>query len=501
MDTETGLPLIRRAIVHGQRPALIDESGKHSYNELLRVSEQIACSLLGDRADLGEARVAFMCPPSFDYVAAQWGIWRAGGVAVPLNPSYPAPEIEYILHDSDPEVVLTHPRFEKKLLPLVQARGSRLLPVSTSSPQTKGKSLPRLDLGRRAMILYTSGTTSRPKGVVTTHGNITAQVTSLVEAWEWTGDDHILNVLPLHHVHGIVNALLCPLWEGAICEFAPGFDPDWVWERLARCDLTLFMAVPTIYVKLLTAWEDAPPQERERRSGACDHLRLMVSGSAALPVTVFEKWSRATGHTLLERYGMTEIGMALSNPVQGERRPGFVGTPLPGVKVRVVDDNGREVKKERDSGEIQIQGTIVFREYWKQPEATRAAFRDGWFLTGDLAQIEDGYFRILGRKSVDIIKTGGYKVSALEVEEVLRSHPLVKDCAVVGAEDNQWGERVCAAVILEGGNSLALDRLRGWAKERLALHKIPSRLLVVDEMPRNAMGKVIKPKVKGLFKS
>jgi malonyl-CoA/methylmalonyl-CoA synthetase len=225
----------------------------------------------------------------------------------------------------------------------------------------------------------------------------------------------------------------------------------------------------------------------------------MVSGSAALPVRLLERWKEVSGHVLLERYGMTEIGMALSNPLRGTRRAGFVGRPLPGVEARLVDDEGREVDPGSE-GEIQVRGPAVFQEYWRRPEETVRSFRDGWFLTGDVAVVDRGDFRILGRRSVDIIKTGGYKVSALEVEEVLRTHPDVAECAVVAVPDPEWGERVAAAIVTRGGSGLAPDAIRAWAKERLAPYKAPSIVLPVDELPRNAMGKVTKPEVMKLFK-
>lgn len=351
-------------------------------------------------------------------------------------------------------------------------------------------------------MVYTSGTTGKPKGVVTTHANIAAQITSLVTAWEWRADDAILLVLPLHHVHGIINVLACALWAGARCEMLPRFHAEQVWSRIAQGDLTLFMAVPTIYGKLIAAWEAAEPDRRHAWSKGCapPGMRLMVSGSAALPVRVLERWREISGHVLLERYGMTEIGMALSNPLHGARRPGFVGTPLPGVDVRLVDEAGRPVP-EGTPGEIEVRGGTVFREYWRRLEATAAAFRGDWFRTGDVAVVEDGAYRILGRSSVDIIKTGGYKVSALEIEETLRTHPAVLDCAVVGVEDPEWGERICAAVELRGGSGegLTLDALQRWAKERLAPYKIPRALVSVTVLPRNAMGKVTKPDVAKLF--
>jgi malonyl-CoA/methylmalonyl-CoA synthetase len=225
-----------------------------------------------------------------------------------------------------------------------------------------------------------------------------------------------------------------------------------------------------------------------------------VSGSAALPVQVLGRWESITGQRLLERYGMTEIGMALTNPLVGERRAGRVGAPLPGVEVRLVDDHGREVQ-DCAPGEIQVRGPTVFREYWQRPAETRAAFTDdGWFRTGDVAVREDGSYRILGRSSVDIVKTGGEKVSALEVEEVLREHPGVADCAVVGVPDADWGERLSAAIVPSRHEPrLTLDALRAWARERLAAWKIPRSLEHVDALPRNAMGKVDKPAVRKLF--
>jgi malonyl-CoA/methylmalonyl-CoA synthetase len=279
------------------------------------------------------------------------------------------------------------------------------------------------------------------------------------------------------------------------------FDAEAVWDRFIRRDYTLFMAVPTVYVRLITAWENASPEKKDLMTAACMKFRLMVSGSAALPVSVFEKWKTITGQVFLERYGMTEIGMGISNPLHGERRPGFVGLPLPGVDVRLVDESGNRVEREGVTGEIQVKGQTVFLEYWRRPEATRKAFAEGWFYTGDVAVVENGYYRILGRNSVDIIKTGGYKVSALEIEEMLRTHHDIKECAVVGVEDLEWGERVCAAVVLKSNGALNLGELRNWAKKRIAAYKVPSRLLVLEDLPRNAMGKVTKPEVKKIFSS
>jgi malonyl-CoA/methylmalonyl-CoA synthetase len=491
------LPLIARARSHAHRTAIIDSAGQHTYGELLDASAAIATALLDGADDLEEARVAFLVAPGFEYAAVQWGIWRAGGVAVPLAVSHPEPELEYTITDSDASVIIAQPGFADRLRPIAERRASRFIMTGARAVPATSR-MPAVEPDRRAMILYTSGTTSRPKGVVTTHANIRAQVETLINAWGWTSEDHILLVLPLHHVHGIINVVTCALWAGGTCTVHAAFDADATWRALVEERLTLFMAVPTVYGRLIRAWEAAPPGRREAMSEACRSLRLMVSGSAALPVSVLEQWRKISGHTLLERYGMTEIGMAISNPLQDERRPGHVGTPLPGVEVRLVDESGTLVEP-GTPGEIEVKGPSVFREYWRRPNATRQAFRDSWFRTGDVAVVEKGYYRILGRNSVDILKTGGYKVSALEIEEVLRTHPTIEECAVVGVEDPDLGERVCAALVLRPGTDLSMDDLRAWAAERLAPYKVPREMRRMSGLPRNAMGKVTKPEVSRLF--
>jgi malonyl-CoA/methylmalonyl-CoA synthetase len=491
------LPLIARAQRYGRRTAVVDSQGAFTYDDLLDASSRVATALLAGHEDLQEERVAFLVTPGFPWVAAQWGIWRAGGVAVPLPLNCARPESEHFVNDTAASTLLFDVHATPLLAPIAAARGIRGLSYD-QHPFRQPADLPHIANERRAMILYTSGTTSRPKGVVTTHANIAAQIMSLVEAWEWSADDRIVLCLPMHHVHGIINVVSCALWSGATCEMLPRFDANAVWNCMAGGGLTLFMAVPTVYTKLIAAWEAASPERRAGLSEACSGLRLMVSGSAALPVSTLQRWKEISGHTLLERYGMTEIGMALSNPLRGERVPGSVGTPLPSVEVQLVGENGETVAP-GTPGEIEVRGPSVFAEYWGKPDATRDAFREGWFRTGDTAVVENGIYRILGRTSIDILKTGGHKVSALEIEEALREHPAIAECAVVGVPDAEWGERVAAAVVLNDGAALDLPSLRAWTRELLAAHKLPSRLLVLDVLPRNAMGKVMKPAVAAMF--
>jgi malonyl-CoA/methylmalonyl-CoA synthetase len=484
---------------HGGRAAVLDSEGAFTYHDLLDASSRAATALLAGKKDLCEEPVAFLAAPGFPWVAVQWSIWRAGGVAVPLPLNSTKPELEYLIDDTEVSTLVFDVDAARLLAPIAAARGIRALSYDQLLAFRAAK-LPKIDGERRAMILYTSGTTSRPKGVVTTHANITAQIVSLVEAWEWSADDKILLCLPLHHVHGIINVMSCALWSGATCQMLPRFDANAVWDHIVDSSITLFMAVPTIYAKLITYWEAASPARRADLTQACARLRLMVSGSAALPVSTLQRWKGISGHTLLERYGMTEIGMALSNPLRGVRVPGSVGTPLPRIEVQLVAENGKPVLP-GTPGEIEVRGPGVFAEYWRNPDATRDAFREGWFRTGDTAVVENGGYRILGRTNVDILKTGGHKVSALEIEETLREHPAVAECAVVGLPDSEWGERVAAAVVLNRGDVLDLSSFRAWAKELLAVHKVPSRLLVLDALPRNAVGKVMKPEVAALFET
>ena len=482
--------IVARACAHAARVAVHDRRGTYTYDQLDRASAGIAALLLEGRDDLNEARVAFLVTPGFDWVAVQWGIWRAGAIAVPLPVSHPPAELDYLVRDADASCVIADAEHAGVIGPVAKSCNSRFyfcddLIAAPPAPRTPPTRPTRLN--RRALIVYTSGTTGRPKGVVTTHGAFTAQIESLIAAWEWTQADRTLLVLPLHHVHGILNVVSCALWSGAAVEMFPKFDAEATWLRLASGDLSVFSAVPTIYHRLIASWDAASPDVQHARSQGCRHMRLMMSGSAALPRTVLDRWRQITGHTLLERYGMTEVGMALSNPLHGERRPGFVGQPLPGVSARLVD------------GELQLQGDTVFREYWRQPDSTREAFVDGWFRTGDAAVIEDGAFRLLGRSSVDILKSGGHKISALEIEEVLRAHPAIAECVVVGVDDIEWGQRVCCAAELRPGITLGLEELREWARARLAPYKLPKDLACVGQLPRNAMGKVIKPEVAAFF--
>eukprot|EP00938_MAST-03A_sp_MAST-3A-sp1_P001317 g1317.t1 len=471
-----------------------DENEQYSYEDVLETSERIAKELLrrSNSKDLKETCVSFMCPPSFEYVAMQWGIWRAGGVAVPLCTDHSVSELQYVLQDSNANIVMSHKDFTDRIESARTGLDCDLFEVSTENMKNQSTTtqLPSSfgDEDRGALMIYTSGTTGKPKGVLSTHTGLEAQITSLVNAWGWSENDRILNVLPLHHVHGVVNVVSCALYSGAIVEMPGKFDADHVWKRFQSDELSLFMAVPTVYSKLISHWEEKfDTKEQEDATEAASRLRLMVSGSAALPNSVFKRWQHVGGHTLLERYGMTEIGMALSNPLEPieARRPGCVGLPLPGVEVRIVE------------GELRVRGPAVFREYWGKPEATKSEFDDeGWFKTGDIAKFDEteNAYRILGRASVDIIKSGGYKLSALDIERVLLENENIAEVAVVGLDDEEWGQRVAAQIVQrsECKDEMTLKELRDWCSSRMAKYKMPSELRVVSSIEKNAMGKINK---------
>jgi malonyl-CoA/methylmalonyl-CoA synthetase len=492
---------IYKAKDYAQKIAIVSGGNQYSYQTLFEEATLFAKTLLSDAADLNQQRVAFMVDPGFDYVKVQWAIWLAGGVAVPLCLSHPIPSLQYVMEDTGASVIVSSNNYTSLLEPLTSAPGIRSFNVNETYPSVE-MHLPEVDATRDAMILYTSGTTNKPKGVVTTHLTIDTQVESLISAWLWDASDTILCVLPLHHVHGIINVVCCSMAAGATCEFVNSFSAPAIYAMFMEGKINVFMAVPTIYYKLITHWESLLPDEQSSIYTALQKFRLMVCGSAALPISVMQKWETISGHLLLERYGMTEIGMAISNPYMGERRPGFVGVPLPGVDVRLVDENYNEVEV-GTPGEIVVKGKTVFDRYWQRPEATLDSFTsDNWFKTGDVAIVENGYYRILGRNSVDIIKSGGYKISSLEIEEVLRTHSTVSDCAVVGIEDVEWGELIVACLVLnESTLSIEFDatELDAWMKENIAPYKRPRKYLVVEDLPRNAMGKVVKSEVKKLF--
>ncbi|XP_054276873.1 malonate--CoA ligase ACSF3, mitochondrial-like [Macrosteles quadrilineatus] len=539
-------PVYKYAALHGEKSALRDKHGEYSYSGLLDSSTKFAEVIRNAVEGKSDERVVFLCPNDASYVVTQWACWIGGQTAVPLSRHFPPPMMEYFVNDCDAKLIVTTPQYSKTMTQLAEKTNKRLVVLddvfrieAMAQKSENEDNIVHSDINglrndlsaenkhnndKAALILYTSGSTGPPKGVVLTHRNLQAQVSSQVEAWQWTSGDVVLHSLPLHHIHGVVNALLTPFMVGAKCVMHSAFNPSEVWnEFLGKKEgstdrISVFMGVPTMYINLLNEYDQSLTKNERMveyvKATCSEKIRLMVSGSAPLPSQVFDWWQMVTGHEILERYGMTEIGMALSNPLHGERKPGFVGSPMPGVRVRIVQQNDipsqtDEVLCEGDniktrnftndsavSGLLQVKGEGVFSQYWNKPESTATDFTsDGWFKTGDIAEYIEGSYRILGRSSVDIIKTGGYKVSALQIEYVLLNHPDIIDVAVVGLPDITWGQKIAAVVQLKEGSSLDLKQVQHFVKERLPVYMMPSMLKVVDSIPRNALGKVNKKEI------
>ena len=492
---ENGFPHLNN---DSTKVALVEGDKSHTYSEVNQRIDKFASGLLGGKEDLQEERIAFFLPASLDYVTTMHGVWRAGGIAVPLNVASAVPELEHYLSCASVTRMVSTGKYLTSLQSLCESMAITLISVEDLLVNELTK-LPAISPERRGMMLFTSGTTNKPKGVVSTHKTIRAQITTLIEAWAWTEEDVIPLLLPLHHIHGIINILCCGLWAGATVHLFAKFDIPKIMEQVVAGTYNVFMAVPTIYVKLIQYFETIEDAEVKIICDGFRPMRLNISGSAACPVKLFNQWKELTGQILLERYGMTEIGMGISNPYDGERRAGAVGKPLPGVEAALFDEEHNMITDEEIPGEIRIKGDNVFLEYWDNPIATEESFRDGWFCTGDVAVVEDGYYRIMGRSSIDIIKSGGYKLSVLEIEGTLLLHENITEVAVIGVEDETWGESVMAFIALREGANMEYADLKSWCEGKMSSYKIPKAIRIIDALPRNAMGKVTKPKLKELL--
>lgn len=463
-----------------------------TYAELNREIARAATLLdqLGLRA--GD-RLALQLPKTLDFILLHLAALHLGAITLPLNPAYPPDELAYFLRDSEASLLFADAATKDRLTPVLETiptlRQTIWLDAAHQPLVSENYHLSidnsQLTSDSPAVMIYTSGTTGRPKGAVLTHANLTAQTEALHIAWGWQPDDILLHVLPLFHVHGLFVALHAALYAGATTLLFRQFDARRALQTLAARRCTVFMAVPTIHRRLL----DIPNAAQFDLS----HVRLITSGSDRLPDEVFTGFQQTFGHTLLERYGMTETGMNLSNPLHGERRMGSVGLPLPGVEARIAHPDTDEPLPDGEVGMVQIRGPHVFSGYWRQPEKTAEAFTpDGWLRTGDLgSRAPDGYFTLQGRAK-DLIITGGLNVYPPEVERVLAEHPAVAANAVIGCPDPEWGENIVAVVVPRAGAEISAEALIAYCQTKLARYKVPRRVVFTQELPRNAMGKVQK---------
>lgn len=479
--------------------ALDSDAGQQfSYADIDRESARFANLLAGIGLQRGD-RVAVQVEKTPQSLLLYLACLRAGLVYLPLNVAYQRSELEYFLQDGEPGLIVCGPQNEALLNELSAATvKAPVLTLDSSGggnlalqAQAAGDEFETVATGADdlAVIIYTSGTTGRSKGAMLTHRNLVANAAALVSSWDFSARDVLLHALPIFHVHGLFVANHCALTTGATLLWQRRFDPATVLPALARA--TVFMGVPTYYVRLL-----GEPAFSRRH---CAGMRLFISGSAPLLAETHREFEARSGHRILERYGMSEAGMITSNPLNGERRAGTVGFPLPGVSVRVADDSDRALPNGQIGG-IQIRGENVFRGYWRMPDKTREEFTaDGWFRTGDIGVFDaDGYLSIVGRAK-DLIISGGYNVYPKEIERVLDDLPGVAESAVVGVAHPDFGEAVTAAVVAKPGVQLDEAQLIAALKPLLANYKVPKRVLVVAELPRNAMGKVQKNLLRAQF--
>jgi len=468
---------------------LLFEGIRFSFADLDRKAGSVAAALHAAGVGPGD-RVAVALANSPDLIAFVLGVIRTGAVLVPLNPAYSADEILYAVGDSGARLAVVEPGHAAILgaAPLAD-----LKLMAASVPQTGAATVEiTLDPEATALLVYTSGTTGRPKGVMLSHRALLSNLTTVAKAWRWTENDRLLLSLPCFHLHGLGLGIIASFVVGSSIALRRRFVAEEILPDLERCEATMFFGVPTMYNRLVSLSDDVIAASDLSR------MRLWVSGSAPLSAATFERFRQRFGSELLERFGMTECGFALSGPYDAPRRPGVVGFPLPGIDARIVDPEAAASARlvdvaEGASGELVLRGPNLFSGYRKRREETARAILDGYLLTGDLALREpDGMIRIVGRSSVDIIKTRGFKVGAVEIEDCLQRHPLVQEVAVVGVPDADQGERVVAAVTLMPGAAIGPEELRTYAREHLAPHKVPSRIALLDEIPRTGPGKFKK---------
>ena len=498
MDNHLFDNICARAVDPSRRFITTDSGTVVTYGDMMDQTARFARALVGCGVRPGD-RVAVQVEKSVEMVMLYLACVRAGAVFLPLNTAYTASEVAYFIEDAEPRLVVVDPSREAALAPLAARVGAGVVTLADDASGTlmdlvRGEAPVFDTVARRAddlaALLYTSGTTGRSKGAMLTHDNLLSNARVLEDVWRFGEDDVLIHALPLFHTHGLFVATNVVLAAGASMILLPKFDPDRIVAALRRA--SVLMGVPTFYVRLV----QHAGVTRESTAG----IRLFVSGSAPLLAETHQRWRDLTGHAILERYGMTETNMNTSNPYEGERRPGTVGLPLPGTIVRVVDAETGQPVPDGEVGMIEVKGPNVFSGYWRMPDKTKAEFRDdGFFITGDLGKIDaDGYVHIVGRGK-DLVIAGGYNIYPKEIELLIDALEGVEESAVIGLPHPDLGEGITAIVVRKPDAQVDGEAILAQLSTQLARFKHPRRVIFVDELPRNTMGKVQKNVLRDLY--
>ncbi len=487
---------LHNSMVSSPDTKLVFEDKVYTFSEVDEMIRKTA-TFLSDLGIKKGDRIAIQLPKSMEFIYFHLANLTIGAVTLPLNIEYSEEEIEYFLKDSESSLFISYPEKYEKLKRMLNT-----LKIETILAEDVMQKIEKLKPFEgeykakgddTAIIGYTSGTTGRSKGAMITHNNLVLNMEALRKAWRWTQNDILLHTLPLFHFHGLGVALHGALNAKSKIIMHKKFDPIRVWQTIEKEKITMFMGVPTLYYRLTEAWK------KMDRKPDISSMRVFISGSAPLSERLFYEFEKLTGHRILERYGMTEAGMIASNPYEEDKRiPKSVGYALEGCTIKIIKD-GRQARP-NEVGEVYIKGNNVFKGYWRMPQKTEESFKDGWFITGDMGYMDEtGRLFLVGR-SKNMIISGGYNVYPKEVEYALEEHPCVVESFVFGMEDEDFGERVEALVKLKENGCAKADEIIKFCKDKIAHYKCPKKVYIVDEIPKNTMGKVVLKKVKEMIK-
>ncbi|OED49135.1 hypothetical protein ACH42_02085 [Endozoicomonas sp. (ex Bugula neritina AB1)] len=488
------MPFLSQIVGHSaERIAIIDSDGEHSFGSLVSEAQLLAGTLrrviptaITDRSK--RPRIAFLAGRHASSASVLLAIWLSDAIAVPLDPLMSLPEWQWRLEELGVNVLLYAPLYRAEAQYIAQCTHITL--VSTEQGYIEETPLRLATPEQSALILFSRYEESRPIPVVHSFQSLAAQMQTLIQAWQWRPEDRLLHVLPLSNFHGLINGLLASMATGSCCEMLDNFKIHLIWDRLSSGKVSLFTAVPTIYQYLVDAWNKASADQQKCWKSGLSHVRQTLVGPAPVTTSTCKQWFQISNIHLHFCFGTTETGMIFHNDAHGRE---MSGKPMPGVNLRLTDEQGREVTE--GHGELEVRTPQLFKEYFDNEALTQCSYNNGWFRTRGLALKQGDMYRMLGHRNLDVINTGGYRVSALEIEKVIEQHPEIRECAVLGTPCERWGEAICIFIVPES-NPVALPKLREWLCPKLATYKFPTQLTVLQQMPRTSTGTIDKQSLK-----